>query len=332
MRTVAGRGSQGNRAEIVAEAVKELAGVRRATVGVNHELAGAGEQVSRSISILSGHVKTTEGEWVPLWWTYEDRPNEVDVRVMYEGRPPSDPEEPPQRQGPRWDKDTWRGIFERLPPRRGSRRPPPEATTRDEISEAVRWYVAAPEIRGAPLPFAAADMCRGATDFATWVRATMKLGASEVRLVFPRGPETLLMRFLMRICVPHDPTTHAEPPAPIEGAQFGSVADRAELFAAIYGDRKGQKPNLALVELWMRLAATIKRRCGANVVLCRWRADHDAFHGRLYELLRSIQPLLPLEPGSIAGLGPKALGKRLLRAEEYARYMRKKLRKPQKTR
>src|SRR5262249_18473860 len=40
-------------------------------------------------SILIGQVKTTEGEWVPLS-TYEDRPNEVDVRVMYEGRPPWD--------------------------------------------------------------------------------------------------------------------------------------------------------------------------------------------------------------------------------------------------
>jgi hypothetical protein len=93
---------------------------------------------------------------------------------------------------------------------------------RDEISEAVRRYVEAPEICGAPLPFAAAAMCRRATDFATWVRATMKLGPSEVRLVFPRGPETLLMRFLMRVCVAHDPTTHAEPPAPIEGAVAGN--------------------------------------------------------------------------------------------------------------
>jgi hypothetical protein len=236
---------------------------------------------------------------------------------------------PPER----WDEERWGAILKTLPPRRDTRNLPPETTTRDEIGEALTWYVAEPEIRAALLPFAASDVRRRAKDLVTWARATKKLRPSEVRLVFSRGPETRLMRFLVRICVPHDPTTHIEPPAPIEFAQLGPLADRAKRFAAVYLDRRGpHKPNLALVELWMRLAATIKRRCGTKTVLCKWNAGSDAFEGRLYDLLCFIEPLLPLGPGSIAGLSPKALGARLRRAEEYARYVRKKPRKRKKTR
>jgi hypothetical protein len=89
---------------------------------------------------------------------------------------------------------------------------------------------------------------------------------------------------------------------------------------------------LALVELWLRLERAITRRCGADTVLCKWVAANDAFEGRLYELLRLIQPLLPIVPDSIADLSPKALGARLLRAQAYARYTGKKLSKPPKTR
>jgi hypothetical protein len=187
-------------------------------------------------------------------------------------------------------------------------------------------------IRAALLPFAADDARKSATALAAWARATRELGVSEVRVVFPRCPETLRMRELMRLCVPHDPRTYREPPAPIEGAQLGPFADRLERFAAVYQDRRGPKPNLALVELWIRLTATIRRRCGADTVLCKWVADRDAFIGRLYELVCLIQPLLPRVPGSIAGVSPKALGKRLERAGEYAQYTRRKFRKPQKTR
>ena len=228
-----------------------------------------------------------------------------------------------------WDEDTWRAIFGLLPPRRGRRRPPLEATTRDEISEAVRWYVEAPVIRGRLLDFAGVDIRDTALRFASWVRATKELGASQVQLRFPRGKKTRLVRFVMHHCVPHDPTIYVEPPPSIEGAQLERVADRAE-WLAVYRDRRGPKPNLALVELWMRLEATITRRCGADTILCKWSAERDAFHGRLYELSRFIQPLLPLVPGSIAGCSPVALGARLLRAEGYARYTLEKLRKPKK--
>jgi hypothetical protein len=142
------------------------------------------------------------------------------------------------------------------------------------------------------------------------------------------------MRFLVRLIVPHDPTAYDEPLPPIEGrnSRFAGP-DCRESRAAVHRDRRGpHKPNLALVELWMRLEATIKRRCGADTVLCKSAAYNEPFHGRLYELLRLIQPLLPGASGSIAGLRPEALGARLLRAEKYARYVKKKPRKPQKTR
>jgi hypothetical protein len=100
-----------------------------------------------------------------------------------------------------------------------------------------------------------------------------------------------------------------------------SLAVQAEWFAANYRERPGPKPNLALVDFVERVGMIIRRRCGAETVLCHWDAYSGEYVGRLYELIRFLQPLLPSEPGSIASAGPIALGKRLLRALEYARWM-----------
>jgi hypothetical protein len=69
----------------------------------------------------------------------------------------------------------------------------------------------------------------------------------------------------------------------------------------------------------------IRRRCGAETVLCHWDACRDEYVGRLYELIRFLQPLLPSDAGSIASASPMGLGQRLLRALEYARWIHQPL-------
>jgi hypothetical protein len=219
----------------------------------------------------------------------------------------------------RWPERRWRpvegvvGVAER------------DAAVREEVREQIRQvlarYAANPALTDEvfvdhtdPEPLTAERERDTALDLATLAELAVKHG---VQLVVPPGKDGRLVAAFVR----HSLRILNPSRRPLGPKQLRVLAVRWRRYAARRRDRPGRPVNIAEAELVGRLAAIIERHCGRGTAVCRWKENPSDdvpgagwYVGRLYELVRLLQPAMPRIPGSMAECSPVALGMRIRRA------------------
>jgi hypothetical protein len=109
----------------------------------------------------------------------------------------------------------------------------------------------------------------------------------------------------------------------LEPDELALLAKRAEWFAVHYRQQRGQRPDVALIELVRRLKMSIEKRRGPKSAAAWKHANllgsdvRTEYGGCLLKVVQRLQPALPRTPASIAECSESELVPRFDRAESH---------------
>jgi hypothetical protein len=232
----------------------------------------------------------------------------------------------------------------------------PNAALREEIHEALARYVAAPDLTlqlflhaDDPEPVPAATVRATARALAETAWGARNLG---VELVLPRAAQVTLVELLVRHLLRDDAelvrrrlpddvasegyqSTSGPSPWHLGPGQVACLAVRAQALAVFHRDPPGPPVDVALLELVWRLTRIIERYCGPKSATLTWSEDRTGsgrsdgrageYRGRLFEVVRLLQPAMPAAANSIATASASTLGARLDRARRQGNRLRRRL-------